>query len=625
MSDARLELAYARGIHASYHDQMGVYHETGVETAVALLGALGISAQTEEEARAHLAAGDAGLPWDIVFEAGTQPWVDIGDASWRLTREDGAETEGQGVESLPVLPLGIHHLVADLPHGPQRMTLLAAPQTIPLPARAWGMTVPLYALSERGIGAYDDLLPLIDALSAGGGSFLGMNPVHAGFPTDPGLFSPYTPSHRRRLNVLHLQTAGGTDGPLVSYETDGPERREMLRAEFKASSPSQAFADYVTAEGSSLETFALHQALSERYGPFWSGWPEAYQHPDSPACAAARVELGEEIAFHSWLQWRAETALAEAQKAAKAAGMRHGLYVDLAVGTHPHGAETWEDRESFAFGAALGAPPDAFSAEGQNWGLAPFNPIALRDKAYAPLAETFARQLRVSGMLRIDHILGFERTFWVPQDAPGTYVTMPRDSMLAVARIEAARGNGGEGGIIIGEDLGNIPDGLSGALAGSGVLGCRVAMFERWNWDDPEFKPAEAYDAAAIASFSTHDLPTWLGWRQGADIEARLQAGGIAPDQAAHEQAHRRRETTAFDRLLPATDQDALHMFLARTPSRLVAVQAEVILDMVEQQNLPGTTSEYPNWRLRLPGGARALARHEKLERVAEIMRKNDR
>ncbi|SFJ07237.1 4-alpha-glucanotransferase [Celeribacter neptunius] len=633
MTDLRLELAYARGIHAEYYDQMGVHHVTPVDTAVALLKAMGIAAETEDQARTHLAAGDGHLPWDIVFEAGTAPWLDIGDSAWVLTREDGTVIEGQGAGSLPELPLGIHRLVAELPDRQQRITLLAAPVTIPLPKRGWGMTAPLYALSKAGIGAYGDLLPLVKSLGAKGGGFLGMNPVHAGFPADPGMFSPYSPSHRRRLNILHLDTRTGRTGPLVDHRHEAPLRLAALRKEFDAHAFAPAFLDYLQAEGRSLETFALHQALSDIHGPSWSTWPEELQHPDSPAAEAARAELREEILFHSWLQWKAETALAEVQAEAIAAGMSHGLYLDLAVGTHPHGAETWEDRDSFAFGASLGAPPDAFSADGQNWGLAPFNPIALRDSAYAALSETFARQLKVAGMLRVDHILGFERTFWVPESAgeklPGSYVTMPRDSMLAVARIEAARAgggaNGGNGGIIIGEDLGNIPDGLRGALAGAGVLGCRVAMFERWNWQDPEFKPAEAYDEAAIASFSTHDLPTWQGWRQGADITARRKAGGIKADQEDHELAHRAREVAAIDRLLPDPGQDALHDFLAKTPSRLVAVQAEVILGMVDQQNLPGTTEEYPNWRLRLPEDSTALACDEMLERVATIMRQNDR
>ncbi|MCA0043231.1 4-alpha-glucanotransferase [Celeribacter litoreus] len=621
MTDLRLVLAEQRGIHRSYYDQMGGFHELGVEAAVSLLAALGIDAPTEAAAQEHLDHGDGHLPWDIVFEAGTKPYVDIGDATWELIFEDGTMVEGRGADSLPVVPLGIHQLVSEFPHGPQRITLLAAPPTIEMPARGWGMTAPLYALAQKGIGAYEDLMPVVQSLGAKGAGFLGINPVHAGFPTDPGLFSPYTPSHRRRLNVGYLASGTGRATKLVDYVKDGPTRMKALRKAFAKQKLSPAFLGYLNREGAALETFALHQALSEVHGPFWCHWPEALQDPESDASVQARADLAEDIQFHAWLQWQAEEALAEVQSEAIASGMAHGLYLDLAVGTHPHGAETWEDRESFAFGASLGAPPDAFSADGQNWGLAPFNPITLRDRGYSALSETFARQMRFSGMMRIDHILGFERTFWVPDGAPGSYVTMPRDSMLAVARIEAARANG----IIVGEDLGNIPDGLRGALSASGVLGCRVAMFERWDWETPEFKTSEAYDEAAVASFSTHDLPTWHGWRKGADITARFEAGGLSPEETETDLDIRTQEVAAIDRVIETDNQDALHSFLAATPSRLVAVQAEVLFDMVDQQNLPGTTTEYPNWRIRLPGGGAALAGHEKLERVAEIMRQNDR
>ena len=289
---------------------------------------------------------------------------------------------------------------------------------------------------------------------------------------------------------------------------------------------------------------------------------------------------------------RAETALEQAQARARGAGMRFGLYLDLAVGTHPSGAETWEDRDSFAHGASLGAPPDAFSADGQNWGLAPLNPLALRARAYAPLAETLRRQLRLAGLLRIDHILGFDRAFWVPQGAPGGYVTMPREAMLAVVRIEAARARA----TVVGEDLGNIPDGLRGSLKASGVLGCRVMMFERTGWHPPRFRRPGAYDAAAIASFSTHDLPNWDGWRAGRDIDARARLGSLGPEAAADQAAHRRDEVAALDAMLaegtatpPQGDAlaDAMHAALARSRSRLVAVQIENALRMPDQPNLP--------------------------------------
>ncbi|AJE47778.1 4-alpha-glucanotransferase [Celeribacter indicus] len=617
MADARLDLAERLGFHRRYHDQTGVAHDLGVESAVALLAALGQPAATEAEARERLAEGDDDLPWDVVFAAGTRPWVDIGEVPWELTREDGERIEGRGAASLPELPLGIHRLVA----GGRRVTLLAAPPRLALPERAWGLIAPLYALSEKGIGSYGDLARLARALGPKDAAFLGINPVHAGFPTVPEHFSPYSPSHRRRLNVIHIPTPTGQPGALVEYPRETPERLHALRRAFEADRAPPAFEAFLEAEGPALRTFALHQALSQIHGAFWCGWPEALRSPGGTEAARAREELGEEIRFHAWMQWRAHEALSEAQAAAKAAGMAHGLYLDLAVGTHPHGAETWEDPEHFALDVSLGAPPDAFAADGQTWGLAPFNPRALRENSYAALAETLARQFRYAGILRIDHILGFERTFWVPDGAPGTYLTMPRDPMLAVARIEAARA----GGLVIGEDLGNIPDGLREALAASGILGCRVAMFERSDWHAPVFKPAAAYDEAAIASFSTHDLPTWRGWRKGADITARMTADNLDAAQGEAALASRTREVAAFDALLPETDEDALHGFLAATPTRLVGVQAEIVLEMEDQQNLPGTTTEYPNWRIRLPQGVETMSDMGNMERVAQIMRRNDR
>ena len=412
-------------------------------------------------------------------------------------------------------------------------------------------------------------------------------------------------------------------------EADVPALLSALRAEFDAGT-HPAFDHWARAEGDSLQRFALHQALSFRHGAFWEAWPAALRDPASPDCARAAQELATELRFHAWLQYRAETALEQAQARARGAGMRFGLYLDLAVGTHPSGAETWEDRDSFAHGASLGAPPDAFSADGQNWGLAPLNPLALRARAYAPLAETLRRQLRLAGLLRIDHILGFDRAFWVPQGAPGGYVTMPREAMLAVVRIEAARARA----TVVGEDLGNIPDGLRGSLKASGVLGCRVMMFERTGWHPPRFRRPGAYDAAAIASFSTHDLPNWDGWRAGRDIDARARLGSLGPEAAADQAAHRRDEVAALDAMLaegtatpPQGDAlaDAMHAALARSRSRLVAVQIENALRMPDQPNLPGTVGEYPNWRQRLPVPSAALAGHAGVTHIAQIMRTNGR
>lgn len=611
MTDARLQLATRMGVLPGFHDLAGAWRETSVDSAVALLAAMGLAVPSQPEAQAALDAHADQLPQDVICEAGRSPA--LAPAAWQLTLEDGSQHEGSG--ALPALPLGIHRL-----HGDGRdFTLLAAPPRLPEPARCWGLIAPLYGLSASGIGSYDDLGLLARGMAGQGAGFLGINPVHAGFPTVPGLFSPYTPSHRRRLSVLHLAAGQGTPGPLVDYARDIPARMAALRAQYDAGGQDPAFDIFVAAEGDSLQRFALHQALSDRFGAFWGDWPATHASPDTPASVAARAELAEEIRFHAWLQYRAETALAGAAAQARDAGMAHGLYLDLAVGTHPFGAETWEDRASFAFGASLGAPPDAFSADGQNWGLAPFSPLGLRAQGYAPLAETLRRQLAYAGALRIDHILGFERAYWVPDAAPGAYVAMPRDAMLAVVRIEAARAGNA---VVVGEDLGNIPEGLRAALAGAGVLGCRVAMFEREGWHPPQFRPAEHYDRDAIASFSTHDLPTWRGWRQGDDIAARARLSGTDP---APQLAERAEEVAALDRLLPDPGMDALHGFLARTPSRLVAVQAEVLLDLAAQPNLPGTTTQYPNWQLRLPVAAGDFAALPAVARTASIMRDNER
>ncbi|WP_323717100.1 4-alpha-glucanotransferase [Paracoccus aminovorans] len=610
MTDARLRLAERMGVLPGFHDLSGQWRATSVDSAEALLAAMGLAVPSEPEAQAALDAHADLLPQDLICATGGRP--DLAPAAWQLTHEDGTQAEGAG--PLPELPLGIHRLHAD----GRDYTLLSAPPRLPEPARSWGLIAPLYGLSASGIGSYDDLAALARGMAGQGAGFLGINPIHAGFPSVPGLFSPYTPSHRRRLNVIHVAAGQGTPGPLVDYARDIPTRMALLRAEYDALPGDPAFEDWQAGEGESLQRFALHQALSGLHGAFWGDWPATLATPDTPAALAARHDLAAEMRFHAWLQWRAERVLAAAGQAARGGGMAQGLYLDLAVGTHPFGAETWEDRASFAFGASLGAPPDAFAPEGQNWGLAPFSPLGLRAQAYAPLAQTLRRQLQFAGLLRIDHILGFERAYWVPDAAPGAYVAMPRDAMLAVARIEAARA----GAAIVGEDLGNIPDGLRDALAASGILGCRVAMFEREGWHPPRFRPAEAYDRGAVASFSTHDLPTWRGWRQGADIAARAALSGGDPGP---QLAERAQEVAALEEMLPAPGMDGLHAFLARTPARLVAVQAEVLLDIEAQPNLPGTVTEYPNWQQRLPVAAADFAALPSVARTASIMRDNER
>ena len=375
-----------------------------------------------------------------------------------------------------------------------------------------------------GIGDYDDLRDAVRTFAETGAGFVGVNPIHAGFPTDPSAISPYSPSHRRRLSVMHLATgeAARGSGDFIDYPGSLHARRAALEAGFDTLGASPGFEAYLRREGSSLERFATYEALAEHHGPTWDTWPEAFQSAESAEVSAFARENAGRIRFHAWLQFLAEEQLSAIRGDADAQGMAQGLYLDLAVGTHPHGAETWAEPGPFAFGVSLGAPPDAFSETGQVWNVAPFNPRALVATGFEALATTLRAQLRFAGMLRIDHILGFERAFWVPDGLPGTYVAMPREAMLAVVRIEAARA----GAVIVGEDLGNIPEGLQDDLKASGILGTRVAMFEKG-------RPAGDYPEGVLTAFGTHDLPTWAGWRRGRDLEARRQIGAMdAADDA---------------------------------------------------------------------------------------------
>ena len=593
------------GLIWAYRDGAGQQQEAPVESRRAVLAALGYGNR------------DAALPADlqhatslaIIAGEGT----DWGPGAWVITTEDGSEIRGEG--RLPPLPLGYHRIA----HNGWTVHLLSAPTRLPDPARRWGVTLPLFSLwqgTQSGMGTYRQLGVLAEGLARRGAAFLGINPIHAGFPTDTGNFSPYAPSHRRRLNTLHIDTGQvlPDTGALIDYPRSIRAQRAALEETFAAFRGDAKFEAWRGAEGAALEEFATYQALSEAYGGYWGAWPLAYQDPKSAEVQRFAGERSQRIRFHAWAQWMAETQLSDSQRRAKAAGMPFGLYLDIAVGTHPHGAETWAERRLFAQGVSLGAPPDLLGPSGQRWGLAPMRPDVLRATGYAAFAQTLRAQLRFCGLLRIDHILGLERSFWLPDDLPGLYVTMPREDMLAVLRIEAARA----GASVIGEDLGTIPDRLRGALDASGVLGCRVAMFER-DWEGSgDFLRPEVYTPTALASWGTHDLPTWEGWRHGRDIDWRAQLGEIPDESAAR--AARKAEVAGFDAVAGGSDMDAMHRHLARSASVLVAVQGEDLTGAVEQANLPGTVHEHPNWCRRLSVPLSGLISAAPLRDLSAIM-----
>ncbi len=616
MTPELLELCALTGVRTEYRDQLGEWRKTEAPTARAILTAMGHPAGTDAEAAESLAALRAEaagrrVPPYVVVVAGEAAEVAGADA-WEIATEGGEVLAGEG--PLPALPMGIHRLRA----GGSDCVVIAAPVTLPLPDRAWGVTLPLYGLRtpERGgLGDFADLGQAVQALARHGAGFAGVNPIHAGFFPAADEISPYAPSHRRRFNAAYVPVADGAapDGDLVDYRAAHAARWRALEAAF-AEGPDAGFEGFVAEGGEALHAFAVHQAIAEAHGAFWHLWPEALRDHASPEVAAFAAERAERVRFHMWLQYRAEAALAEVAQAARA--MRFGLYLDVAVGTHPFGAETWLEPECFARGVSLGAPPDAFSKDGQVWGLAPLNPRGLIAAGFRPVAEMLRQQFRFSKLIRIDHILGFDRAFWVPSEpgVPGAYVAMPKDALLAVARIEAARA----GGTIIGEDLGNIPDGLHADLEASGLLGCRLVMFELdhngapWAaWDYPE---------RVLASFGTHDLPTYLGWREARDIAARAALGAIDAETEARARGHRAWEVGLLDRVAGGGDVAAMERFVGSVHARLVALQIEDILDLADQPNLPGTSWEYPNWRRRLPLSPDAWGDDPRLARAARTM-----
>jgi len=595
------------GIVWRYHDGAGRFVEAPSETRAAILRALGYPSDTEEEAARHLAALQARAP--VRAHIVTEGMVADLPPGAELHLEHG----GMGDPSAPV-PRGLHRVVVDGRSAP----LVSAPARLDLPPRGWGMTAPLYGLWQgqpAGLGDYALLGEMAAMLGEHSADFLGINPIHAGFSGDAGAISPYAPSHRARLDIRHV--AVGRDahstGALIDHDVEIPAQMVALRAAFAEFDGDPELTRWRQDEGQALEVFATHQALSDALGPRWPDWPAAFQSPDSPEVRDFAARNPEALHFHAWAQWMAQAQLDHAQTRARAAGMRHGLYLDLAVGTHPDGAETWADPQLYARSVSLGAPPDAFAPDGQSWGLAPLDPQALLARNLEPFAAILRAQFRQCGLLRIDHILGFARAFWVPPGLPGAYVTMPRDALLAVARLEAARA----GAYIVGEDLGVIPEGLRADLEASGVLGCRVMMFEVENG---HLRPPGDWPEAILASFSTHDLPTYRGWQGAREIDWWTRIGNLAPEDADAHRARRHADRAALEAGIGGPAVADMHRALAATPARLVAVQAEDVLECVEQANLPGTVTSHPNWRRRLPVPVSDLRNDPRLQETARLM-----
>ncbi|GAA2227942.1 4-alpha-glucanotransferase [Streptomyces amakusaensis] len=665
-------LAALHGVEAAHTPPEGVPVPVPEATLVAVLAALGVDASTpaavqEALGRAESAARGPLPPTVVVWSGEPDPpalaALPAGTAL-SVALEGGGESE-----DWRTAPYGVHRLTARTADGRTATALLVvAPARAPgPPARSHGLLVQLYSLlSSRswGMGDLGDLAELAawSGRSLGSG-FVQVNPLHAAVPAGPGGISdpsPYRPSSRRFPDPVHLRIESV---PEYAY-AEGPERERLdeiraRAARLRASvldkgalidrdavrtlkhealevlhrlplGPGRRAAhhDYLATAGRALEDHATWCALAEVHGPHWRSWPPGLRDPRSPDTARARHELMDRVDFHCRAVWLTDCQLAEAAGAARDAGMGVGIVHDLAVGVHPEGADTWAHGEIFAPGMSVGAPPDAFNAHGQDWGLPPWRPDALAASGYAPFRELLRGALRHAGALRIDHVMGLFRLWWVPEGGPpgaGTYVRHDAEAMLAVLVLEAHRA----GALVLGEDLGTVEPGVRESLARRGVLGTSVLWFERDWAGGGRPLPARAWREGCVATATTHDLPPTAARLAGDHVELRDRLG-LLTRPARQERLSERADVEEWLRLLrslgllPEDEPGeeglirAVHRFLLSTPARLVGVWLPDTVGDRRPQNLPGTWDQYPNWRLPL---ADADARPLTLEELADSPR----
>jgi 4-alpha-glucanotransferase len=529
--------------------------------------------------------------------------------------------------------------------------------------RVWGLSVQIYALRSLrnwGIGDFEDLARLGEIAASLGADFIGVSPLHALFLADPARISPYSPSSRTLLNVLLIapdrvpgfealparkvfeaELVALRKAELIDYSAVQRVKLRGLEALFEHfmktgdAAAKESLAQFRREEGSELEMHALYEALSEHFmakggSAAWDTWPAEYRDPTSLAVRDFARSAKLRIAFHCWLQWIADRQLAEAQDRAKAAGMRIGLYLDLAVGISPDGSRSWLEGAAIARHARIGCPPDPFSACGQDWGLVPFSPVGLAEERFEPFRAVLRANMRHAGALRIDHAMGLQRLYWIPEGSTardGAYVAYPfRDLLEGVAEESWIYRT-----IVIGEDLGTVPPGFSDIIVRAGLLSYQVLYFTERSGS---LLPPHAYRREALVCASTHDLPTLTGWWLGRDIDWRLESRRATEAEAELQRKEREHDRQLLlkaltdARLLSADaaqdrQQDmpeqvlvAVHRFLARTPCRMLAVQLDDALGLVEQANLPGTVDEHPNWRRKTPVSIEDLERHPLFRKV---------
>lgn len=685
------------GLATRYIDCWGREQQVPPDTLRALLRALGLAADSESAADADVQRrraedAEAGLPPVWVVPQRERAPLDIPAGhpalQWRLDLEDGQSHEGRldadGRLTLPdELPLGYHRLrLQDSGRDVAGTTLIVCPPQCWRPPafeagqRLWGLCVQLYSLRSArnwGIGDFSDLQRMMEIAAALGGSFVGVNPLHALFLHAPGQASPYSPSNRCLLNVLyldveavpefasceaaqrHVQAAhfqqrlqALRESTLVDHAgvtAAKLEVLELLYAEFRRqhlgqdSARAQAFDAFRREQGEVLRHQALFEAIQAHFHRQdasiwgWPAWPEEWRERGSAAVSRFEAEQLERVEFYEYLQWLADEQLQAVAARGEALGMSIGLYRDLAVGSNEGGTETWASPALYARGVHVGAPPDELNPGGQDWGLPPPRPDALRESGYEAFVRTLRANMRAAGALRLDHVMALRRLFWIaPGGGGGAYMHYRIDEMMAIVALESVR----QRCLVIGEDLGTVPPEVQQAMQQYGLLSYCPLYFE--HDEEGGFRAPGDWKPHSLAVAGTHDLPTLRGFWRGEDIALRRKLGLYPAEQAFRKHSVERAADRA--RLLLALEAEglqpageaarpapleltpelgtALHELLGRTASQLVGVQLEDVLLQLEQVNLPGTTEDrWPNWRRKLELELDALAHDWRLLAVA--------
>ena len=677
MSNEQLELLAAHaGLSVDWKDANARPQRVSPESLRKVLEGLGYPARNDEQIAASFARLQeetlSGVPPPLLtVDQGST--LDLSDwftpgTPYVLTLEDGSRQESTLTASgaLPeVTEVGYQQLAIDGQH----LTVAVAPKTAYTMAmatdtavpRSWGLTLQLYYLRREGDGGFGDTQALeAFARAAGerGVEALAISPVHAMFANNSDSFSPYSPSSRLFLNALYaapgailgeraVRSAIDETGlaeefkrlealPLIDWPAAAAAKWTLYRALYKAFVAAdhplhEDLNSFRRAGGEALENHCRFEALRDESKTLgiadnWHQWPDAFKDPASQAINEFAASHRELIEFHAFAQWLIARGLDRAQTAARGSGMNIGLIGDLAVGADGNGSQAWSRQDELLSALTVGAPPDILNRAGQSWGISAFSPAGLKRNGFRAFIEMLRANFAHAGGLRIDHVMGLQRLWVVPQDCPaneGAYLNFPVDDMLRLLCLESWKHKA----VVLGEDLGTVPDGLHEKLSSRGILGMRVLLFEQ---HEAHFKPIIKWSDDALATTSTHDLPTLTGWLSERDIDWNTKLGHIdaaTEDESRHSRERERQGLSAALRLnygdvhsSPAEIIDGSVRYLGHTRAPLVLLPIEDALGIEEQANLPGTIDSHPNWRRRLAGDSSLLLDNADAARRLEIL-----